>query len=414
MTIPRSQATPEDPSKLPPARRRRARRALGPLDADAREAFWNKTAHRAEPSVDFFFHLALAALVWSVGLSLDQPALLLLGALLAPPMTPLLGLGLGIVTGAARYFVHVLGGIVLGSLLAFGLGALGGAAGLLWMPSQLQQPPLHASLSVWDFAVLAVAAIWATVALVRRPAAALLPAAALAYEVFLPLVTAGFGWGSSLPHLFPEGLVVFAVHLAWAALFSAITFAVLGFRPLTLFGYTLGGVALLVGGVVLVLALGLGTALGWSPAIDIGFSPATAVQFAPPPTPTVFSPASAVTVSPSPTPTPAPSPTATRTPAPSMTPTPTPSPSSTPSPSPTPAYAIVAAPEKYGGILIREDAGFEHKVVGRANNGEKIQVLGPEKEADNYIWVQVLIPSSGKTGWVLVHLLDMATPSPKW
>jgi len=402
MTIPRSQPTPEDPEHLPPARRRRARRTLGPLDAEERDAFWHQAARRAEPSVDFFLYLALAALVWAVGLSLDQPALLLLGALLAPVMAPLLGLGLGVVTGAARYFAHVLGGIVVGSLLAFALGVLGGAAGMLWMPSELHQASLHTSLSVWDFAVLAIAAVWATVALARRPRMLPLPSVALAYEVFLPLVTAGFGLSSSVPHLFPDGLTVFAVHLAWAVLFSAATFAALGFRPLTLFGYTLGGVALLVGGIVLVLALGLGTAIGTQMSL-----PALAPTASPVPT-------AVATSLPAASPTPSVTPTSTPTLTPSPTPSPSPSPLPSPSPSPTPAYAIVAAPEQYGGILIRDGAGFAHKVVGGANNGEQIQVLGPEEEADDYIWVRVLIPSSGKTGWVLEHLLTMATPSPDW
>ncbi len=403
MTIPRSQSQPHDPNKLPPARRRRARRALLPLDAAEKEAFWNESAHRAEPSVDFFLFLALGALVWALGLSVDSPALLLLGALLAPLMTPVVGLGLGVATGAARYFGHVLGGVLLGSLLAFGLGTLGGVAGLVWMPFHLEQAALHTHLTPWDFLVLALAAVWATVALVRKPRAVLVPGVALAYEIFLPLTTAGFGLGSGMPGLFPDGLTVFAVHLSWAVLFSALGFAILGFRPLSLFGYTLGGVAALVGGLVLVLAVGLGATL-WPflslPAASLPPSP-TAVQNTPPPPPT--------TTTPSP---PTATPTITPSPSPTASPTITPSPS--PSPTPTPAFAVVAAPEQYGGVLIRSGPGFENKVIGRANNGERLELLGGEQEVDKYIWVEVRIPGSGKRGWVLQHLLVIATPSPGW
>ena len=358
MNLPRSQTPPEDPRNLSPARRRRARRALAPLDAAERDAFWNQTAHRAEPSVDFFLFLSLAAIVWVVGLSLDAPALLLLGALLAPMMAPLVGLGLGIVTGSARFFARVLGGVAVAAVLAFALGALGGAAARLWLPATLQQAPLHAHLGLWHFVTLAVVSGWAAVALVKRPAAMVVPGVGLAYEVFLPVVTAGFGLTSGAAHLFPDGLVVFGVYLAWAALCAALGFALLGFRPLTLFGYTLGGMALLIAGVILALVLGVGTAVETKVAI------------------------------------------------------PTPSPS--PTPSPTPAYAVVHAPEKYGGVLLRSDAGFSNKVVGRASNGSLIQVLGPEKEADGYVWVRVLLLNNGKTGWVLEHLLLMATPSPDW
>jgi len=75
---------------------------------------------------------------------------------------------------------------------------------------------------------------------------------------------------------------------------------------------------------------------------------------------------------------------------------------------------MVAAPEQYGGILIRDGAGFDHNVIGGANNGEQILVLGPEEIVDNYLWVRVLIPSTGKTGWALEHLLEIATPAPDW
>ena len=65
-------------------------------------------------------------------------------------------------------------------------------------------------------------------------------------------------------------------------------------------------------------------------------------------------------------------------------------------------------------MLIREGAGFEYKSIGGVNNGELLEVLGPEVEADKYVWVRVRVPSTGLEGWVLEHLLAMATPSPDW
>jgi hypothetical protein len=42
MTLPNSEQFPDDPDSLPPARRRRARRLLAPLNADERAAIWTK------------------------------------------------------------------------------------------------------------------------------------------------------------------------------------------------------------------------------------------------------------------------------------------------------------------------------------------------------------------------------------
>ena len=65
----------------------------------------------------------------------------------------------------------------------------------------------------------------------RAPA---LPSVLLAYELYLPLAIAGLGLGSGVPHLWPDGLVIYAINLAWGALLGAVTLAILGFRPLTL------------------------------------------------------------------------------------------------------------------------------------------------------------------------------------
>ncbi len=395
MTIPRSQATPETPENLPPARRRRAKRALAPLDASEREAFWNKAAHRAEPSADLFIFITLAGLIWGIGLLTNSLAILILGALVAPAMTPIVGLGLGVITGVKRYFALVLGGILVASGLAFAAGAVIGAIARFLPSLTPTQAALHARLSVGDFILLAVSAIWTTIALTRRPGQTHLAGVGLAYEIFLPLATAGFGLTSGIPHLFPDGLVVYVVYLAWAALLSALMLAVLGFKPLTLFGYTLSG-ALLLGGILLMLlGIGLGTAVKANVALPT-----------PIPTPTPVPP------SPTPTLTPTPSPTATATA--TLTPTPTITPTETPSPTPTPAYARVQAPKKYGGLLIRAGPGFSYKVIGGAQNGELLEVLGPEKKADNYLWVKVRVPNTDKFGWVLEHLIVMATPSPDW
>ncbi len=104
----------------------------------------------------------------------------------------------------------------------------------------------HAQVSWINFLVLGISAILTTTAIVHAendPNRLIMafPSVALAYELYLPLVTAGFGLGARIPHLWPDGLVVFTLHLAWSILLGAITLVILGFRPLTLFGYTLGG-----------------------------------------------------------------------------------------------------------------------------------------------------------------------------
>ena len=48
---------PDDPDRLPPARRRRARRLLAPFDADEKATFMDTVARRAYPTFDFFLFI---------------------------------------------------------------------------------------------------------------------------------------------------------------------------------------------------------------------------------------------------------------------------------------------------------------------------------------------------------------------
>ncbi|HNB52279.1 MAG TPA: DUF389 domain-containing protein, partial [Anaerolineales bacterium] len=123
MDFSENEITPNDPALMPPARRRRARRLLTPLEAEEKDAFYERLARRASPSVDFFFFSMLAGAVLGAGLALDQPVLIMLGAALAPMMAPVIGVALGTAIGSFSFFLRSLIGFVLGSLFVFGLGA---------------------------------------------------------------------------------------------------------------------------------------------------------------------------------------------------------------------------------------------------------------------------------------------------
>ncbi len=259
MNFSKIEQTPDNPDELPPARRRRARRLLAPLDADERADFIAHVAHRASPSFDFYLLSLVSGVVLTAGLVLDSPSVLVLGAALAPLMAPVIGVALGTVVGSGQVFLRSLAGLLIGCALAFLSGYLGGAFFYQGDTAGLTQAVSHAQVSWLNFLVLGIGAILTTAAIVHAendPNRLILafPSVALAYELYLPLATAGFGLGGRIPHLWPDGLVVFALHLAWSILLGAITLAILGFRPLTLFGYTLGGAVALIG---IILALGL-------------------------------------------------------------------------------------------------------------------------------------------------------------
>jgi len=391
MNIPTSEQFPDDPESMPPARRRRARRLLAPLDADERVAYLDEIALRTSPSFDFFLFSLASGAVIGVGLLLDVPALLVLGGVLAPLMAPVVGISLGTVTGTPRLFGRSLLGLLIGSLLAGLAGAAVGMVTVFWAPPQFTQATFHSQLSWSNFLVLAVGACFTAAAMLHDNYNPSLPSVALAYELYLPITIAGFGLTSALPHLWPDGLVVFAMHLAWSALLGALVLAILGFRPLTVFGYTLGGMMALMGVLLLIGLTSAGVVVGGQIALPTAAPTATATA----------------TPRPTRTPTPAP-PTATFTP--TLTSTPTVAPSHTPTVTPTPMYAVVRTADGKGAVLRAQPGG---EVLRSYFDGALMLVLPGTATVEGVTWVHVRGPD-GVEGWMVERLLATATPAPDW
>src|SRR5512135_3084203 len=81
---------------LPRARRRRSHRMFVLPGAEERAALLDDLARRASPSFEFFLFALFCGAVLGAAYLLDFPALLLLGLLLAPLLTPWAGLTLAI------------------------------------------------------------------------------------------------------------------------------------------------------------------------------------------------------------------------------------------------------------------------------------------------------------------------------
>jgi len=399
MNLPPTEYYPNDPNSLPPARRRRARRLLAPLDPDEREDFIDEIAHRSSPSFDFFLFSLIAGGIIAIGLLLDKPALLVLGAVLAPVMAPIVGLSLGTVTGSVKFFIRSIAGLIIGGILVFAMGAVAGLIGKYLLSSELPQAYQYAQISWLNFLVLAVGAFLLTASMTHSEGNPLVSSVALSYELYIPLAVAGYGLTAQAPHLWPDGLVVFIVYLAWAALLGAFTLAILGFRPLTLFGYTLGGAVVLAGVILLVELGGVGAAVSTGVAL-------------PTPLPTL-----------TPTLTQTPTVTSTRTPTltpvpPTLTPTSTETPTQTPVPSPTitltptPMYARVSA-QTGGGAMVRTEPNGP--ILTSVGNDTLVLVLSDQFViTGGYTWVNVRVMPDGPEGWIMQTLLIMATPSPNW
>lgn len=390
---------PEEPIRLPPARRKRRRYLVSPGD-DERAALLENLARRAFPTFEFFLFSLLCGAVLGAGYILDSQSLLLLGVLIAPLMTPWVGLTLASVTGSGRFFLQTLGGLLIGGILVFGGGLLAGLAARIWLPLPLSLADINSHLWWPNMVVLALGAVLLVVSFVRSEDKPFLPSVMLSYELFLPLSAAAFGLGSGLPDAWPNGLLVFLVHLTLATFLGVIVLAFLRFRPATFAGYIL---AVLILSLTLIVVLGLAGIGTFIPAQSA--TPTPSQTLAPEPTHSV-TPAplrtSTVTLTPSPT-----GPTATPTlqiPA-SVTPT------RTITPQPTPVYARIYSAEG-GGAIVRSEPGTG-VILKSLINDYLIEVLPEVKTYNGVIWVHIRTPD-GTEGWVKQMVLVFATPAPYW
>ena len=366
MTIPTSEPLPpEDRQNVPPARRRRQDRLAARHLPAAQAELVKELSYQATPTIGFYLFMALAGLVFAVAALLDAPALFILAALVAPFLGPVFGLTLAARVGSGRFFLKALVGLLVGFGLVFTGSLLGGFVARGFLPDTLNGQAIftHALLTIPDGILLSLGIILTAYLLVRNPHQRPLAAnAALTYTLVLPVGAAGFGLGSGLPSLFPDGLVVFAVHLAWLVLLGTLTLAVLGLRPRGWFGYTLGSTLLLLAVAVILLTSGLLTAFTTQAAL-----PPTAISNPLRKTSASGTPSPTLEATPTLTPVPpTPTLTATRTLIPSETPT------ITVSPQPTPVWAMIDAGEG-GGAWIRKEPNGEFLVT--VLNGTLVQVL---------------------------------------
>jgi uncharacterized hydrophobic protein (TIGR00271 family) len=207
---------------------------------------------------DFILLMALSTVIASLGL-LDNSAAVIIGAMLvAPLMTPLLGLGLAISQGNPKLARMTLKTVTLGFLVAFGLAV---AVGVL--SGQFHQSTPEMDARDWpqmlDLGVAFVAGLAAAYASGRPGLLAALPGVAIAAALLPPIATSGLALSIRNFDLAMGAALLFAVNVVGIILASAIALWAVGIHYLkkqTTTARFVGG-ALAITAIVGVLALAL-------------------------------------------------------------------------------------------------------------------------------------------------------------
>jgi hypothetical protein len=394
----------EHPSHIDESRRRRRRKLLIPVGKTERALYVGEIAKRLVPGVEFFIFSLFAGLVITLAILLDSPAIFILGALLAPFMIPVVGLGFSAAVGSLSFFLRSVGGLLIGSAFVFASGALGGWLSKLFADLHLTQARNFTVFSIPDFLLLTIGAVLAIYLTVRVPKQrSLVASVPLAYEIYIPIAVAGFGLTGGIEGFFPQGLKIAAVYIAWVILIGTIMLAIMKLRPFTFFGYLL--TAVILGGALytLVVSSALGSALQKQMTVFITRTPEPPIvantEFNTP-TPTITLPTFDYSSN------------TAETPFITNTLPPTNTPTASITPKPTPVWAKVYSPE-FNGIYVRATPGNYEDYITTLPNDQPVQVLTDVRKINGAYWVNILL-DDGTEGWVLRNLLQTATPAPDW
>jgi hypothetical protein len=422
------------------SRRRRAnRREMFPADAEGQAALISALSRRAYPSFELFVFSLVCGAIVGLGFLLDSQAVLLLGILVTPLMTPWVGFLLAILTGSPRFLFETLMALLISAIIVFLGGLLTGFAARLFLPITLTNVFIHARLWIPELAVLAIGAITLVASFARSEDKPFLPSVIIAYAFYLPITAGGFGLGSGVPGIWPQGILVFAVHFAFASILGLLTLFAIRLRP-TIQGIFFSAIALLLFAGVLVIFMGSGLP---SPSRVTASTPTATLTKEPTPLPTLppsltattTSISSPVSVSPTPSLTASVTPTMgtlTITPAtatvatPSATTTATNSPSPTPSTqiptealSPTPTLEIKTIPgtvgaSEGGGANLRQTPNGKYLMT--LDNGTVVNIYPDFRQVNGVAWIHVFVTRNGQRieGWLLESVVSFSTPVPNF
>lgn len=224
------------------------RRWLPRLDLSQRTEAYVRIRRGARPNIDYYMLISLAAMIAALGLIANSAAVVIGAMLVAPLMSPIIGSGLAIVLGDARFLRRSIGAVLQGALMAIVVGIV---AEFLAINMPLSNEILvRTQPSLLDLAIALFSGLAAAYALCRSDAAGALPGVAIAAALVPPLATVGITFTRAVTNILDKGgleasqayrisqlrlplgsLLLFTTNFVAISFAAALMFLILGYRP---------------------------------------------------------------------------------------------------------------------------------------------------------------------------------------
>lgn len=202
------------------------RRSLSELDDRLDLSTGDTRAKRS----GFWVMLALSALIAVAGIITDSTATVIGAMIIAPLSTPILGIGLGIVSGRGRLIARSLLLVLAGLAMVVALGYL--FAMVLPNPTSVltnSQVTGRTAPNLGDLLAALATGLAGSIAITRRDVGDVLPGVAIAISLVPPLAVVGVCLGSGAPGLALGALVLFASNVIAMVITATIVLTVAGY-----------------------------------------------------------------------------------------------------------------------------------------------------------------------------------------
>ncbi|HSQ38611.1 MAG TPA: DUF389 domain-containing protein, partial [Anaerolineales bacterium] len=208
---------------------------IHPLTSEERNQVTAEITGSISSRFDFFLLVVLSCSIATMGLVTNSPAVIIGAMLVAPLMSPIIGLGLASITGNGRLAEMALSALLRGAGLAILLSAIMAFVNRRLPFVVLQELPAEVLArthpSPIDLIIALAGGLAAAYALTRPNISAALPGVAIATALMPPLCTVGIGLAFERWDVAGGATLLFITNAITIAFAAALVFFLRGFVP---------------------------------------------------------------------------------------------------------------------------------------------------------------------------------------
>jgi len=213
----------------------RFRQYVHPPTKQERKVITEEIIVSASPGFDFFLLVVLSCSIATMGLITNSPAVIIGAMLVAPLMSPIIGLGLGSIMGNTKLVESALSALLRGAVLAVLLSAIMTVVNRNLPFVALQEIPAEVLSrthpSPIDLVIALAGGLAAAYAMTRPNISAALPGVAIATALMPPLCTVGVGLALERWDVAGGAALLFITNAITIAFAAALVFFLQGFAP---------------------------------------------------------------------------------------------------------------------------------------------------------------------------------------